>query len=100
MSEQTTIAVETRPAPSRPAPKKLPPWKVLLHNDRVNYVEHVVKTLVEIVRLPQVEATRRTWEAHREGAAVVATTHREHAELLVEQLRSKRLTATAEPDGE
>jgi hypothetical protein len=29
---------------------------------------------------------------------VLMVTHREHAELLVEQLRSKRLTASAEPD--
>lgn len=90
----------TLPAPrtAPPKPKRLPPWKVLLHNDRVNYMAYVVSAVTEIVRIPRLEAEQRMLEAHRTGAAVLAVTHREHAELLVEQLRSKRLTVSAEPD--
>ena len=86
------------PKAAPPKSKRLPPWKVLLHNDRVNYMEQVVAVVTEIVRLPRIEAEQRMLEAHRTGAAVLIVTHREHAELLVEQLRSKRLTASAEPD--
>lgn len=97
MSE-SNAATLSAPKTAPPKPKRLPPWKVLLHNDRVNYVAYVVAAVTEIVRIPRLEAEHRTLEAHRTGAAVLTVTHREHAELLVEQLRSKRLTASAEPD--
>jgi len=90
MSDSGT-ATAPIPARTRPTPKRLPPWKVLLHNDRRNYMEYVVAVVSETVRLPRLEA-------HRKGVSLLVTTHREHAELLVEQLRSRRLVATAEPD--
>lgn len=91
-------ATAPAPARTRPTPRRLPPWKVLLHNDRRNYMEYVVAVVSETVRLPRLEAQRCMLEAHRKGASVLTTTHREHAELLVEQLRSRRLVATAEPE--
>ncbi|MGA0286578.1 MAG: ATP-dependent Clp protease adaptor ClpS [Phycisphaerales bacterium] len=97
MSDSGTATAPT-PVRTRPTPKRLPPWKVLLHNDRRNYMEYVVAVVSETVRLPRLEAQQRMLEAHRKGVAVLVTTHREHAELLVEQLRSRRLVVTAEPD--
>jgi ATP-dependent Clp protease adaptor protein ClpS len=93
-----TTAVQTRPAPPSAAPKRLPQWRVLLHNDRVNYMERVVEVVVKVVRLEARIARERMFEAHRTGVALLMVTHREHAELIVEQLCSCRLVATAEPE--
>ena len=93
---QATI-LKTRPA----APKvgRLPPWKVLLHNDDVNDMDFVIDTIVELTTLNRHAATVRTLEAHKTGVALLLMTHREHAELLSEQFTSKKLTVTIEPEG-
>jgi ATP-dependent Clp protease adaptor protein ClpS len=90
-------AVQTRPA--RPKIRRLPPWKVLLHNDDVNAMEDVIDAIVELTTLGRQEAILRMLEAHTRGLALLLTTHREHAELLQEQFTSKRLTVTIEPEG-
>jgi len=105
MAEQTSIpsdsgsatATAVRPRPSPPKADRLPPWNVLLHNDDVNEIGHVVRTLVRLVHLQQETAVLRAVEAHERGLTLVATTHKEHAELLCEQFASASLTATAEP---
>ncbi|MCP3905164.1 MAG: ATP-dependent Clp protease adaptor ClpS [Planctomycetes bacterium] len=84
--------------PQRPRVDRLPPWKVLLHNDDVNDVLYVVDTIVHLTALPRQEATIRMLEAHQSGIALLVETHREHAELLQEQFESKQLTVTIEPE--
>jgi ATP-dependent Clp protease adaptor protein ClpS len=84
----------------RPAPGKvdhLQPFRVLLHNDDVNDMEYVVETLCDLTPLPTQRAEAVMMEAHRTGVALVLMTHRERAELYVDQFRSKKLTATMEP---
>ena len=85
--------------PEAPAacPKRLPGWAVLLHNDNVNEIEFVVRSVVELVRIPVGDALDRTMEAHDSGLAMLTVTHREKAELLQEQLVSRGLTVTIEP---
>ena len=90
-------ATQRTPAPAPPARRALRPWNVILHNDAQNTMDFVVAALVDVVRLPVPAAISRMLEAHRKGQALVAPTHREHAELVAEQLRSKRLRATIEP---
>lgn len=83
----------------RPAPRPisaLPQWNVLLHDDDINTVEFVAKTLVSLTNLAARDAFATTIEVHEQGVAVILTTHREHAELVQEQLTSCRLTATIE----
>ena len=84
--------------PARPKRRQLPPWRVLLHNDDVNDAVFVVHTITELTSLRREEATLRMVEAHKTGVALLLSTHREHAELLVEQFQSKKLTVTIEPD--
>jgi ATP-dependent Clp protease adapter protein ClpS len=43
-------------------------------------------------------ALLKTVEVDKEGMSVVSVTHKEHAELLQDQLKSKALTVTIEPD--
>jgi ATP-dependent Clp protease adaptor protein ClpS len=90
-------ATAVRPAPARPAPDVLPPWRVVLHNDDHNDMDHVVESIMRVVRLNRPSATRCMVEAHRKGCCQVVATHREKAEFLAEQLRSYRLTVTIEP---
>lgn len=78
--------------------KPLPPWRVVLHNDDVNDIEHVVKAICQLTPLNNDEAVARTLEADQTGVALLLVTHRERAELYVEQFASCGLTATAEPE--
>ncbi|MHC5114542.1 MAG: ATP-dependent Clp protease adaptor ClpS [Planctomycetota bacterium] len=84
--------------PKRPRLDRLPPWKVLLHNDDVNDVLYVVDAITSLTALPREEATIRMLEAHHTGVALLLETHQEHAELLQEQFESKLLTVTIEPE--
>ena len=79
--------------------RQLPPWRVLLHNDDVNSFEHVILAILQLTPLSQKEAVQRTLEAHEAGIALLLTTHRERAELYVEQFASLSLTVTCEPEG-
>ncbi|MCA9288690.1 MAG: ATP-dependent Clp protease adaptor ClpS [Phycisphaerales bacterium] len=88
---------ERAPAKSPPRLDKLPPYRVLLHNDDKNDMLFVVGTLREIAALDRDDAVRVMVEAHKRGVSLVKTTHKERAELYVDQFRSKGLTATCEP---
>ncbi|MHC5023788.1 MAG: ATP-dependent Clp protease adaptor ClpS [Planctomycetota bacterium] len=90
----------TVPRPTKPRPRQMPPWKVLLHNDDVNDMGYVVQAICELTTLAEQEAVMRMIEAHQSGVALLLTTHQEHAELLQEQFASKQLTVTIEPDEE
>ncbi len=90
-------ATSLRPRPARPRTKRLPPWRVLLHNDAVNEMPYVVDTIIVLTTLSRHDAVMRMMEAHQRGISLLLTTHREHAELLSEQFRSKRLKVTIEP---
>ena len=74
----------------------LPPYRVLLHNDDVSSFDHVIETLVDLTPLSPPAAEAVTWEAHKTGVALVLVTHRERAELYVDQFKSKSLVVTIE----
>ena len=76
-----------------------PPYKVILHNDDYNPMEHVVATLRKVIpRMSLPRAVSIMLEAHTKGKAVATKCHKELAELYQEGLRSEGLTATIEPD--
>lgn len=93
------VGVLTKPtqAPHKTPPRQLPPYRVLLHNDDVNEVTYVVKTVQKIAALSETDAVRRVEEAHKAGVSLLLTTHRERAELYQEQFTSASLTVTIEP---
>ncbi len=88
----------TREKPATGPPSLLPPYKVILHNDDKNYMEDVVRTICQLTTLNEQDAILRTIEAHHTGCSLLLTTHKERAELYVEQFASCGLTVTAEPD--
>src|SRR5262245_34659284 len=80
-----------------PRHKPLPQYKVLLHNDDVNPMDHVVFAIMELTHLPQPVAVEKMLEAHVTGISLLLVTHKERAELLAEQFMTKKLTVTIEP---
>lgn len=75
----------------------LPPYAVILHNDDVNEMGHVVVSLLRCV--PGITPERAVGimlEAHSFGQAVVIVCPLELAELYRERLESCGLTATIE----
>lgn len=90
-------APKTRPD-KKDQPEVAPPWRVVLHNDEVNVFENVVRLLHRITPLSMEEAFERTQQAHTNGKAVLLSTHKERAELYVEQLTSVGLTVTMEEE--
>ena len=96
-SPDTATAVVVRPSKSPPRTDRLPPFRVLLHNDDTNTPEDVTLALIEICFFQEPRAVLVMKEANDSGVALVMVTHKERAELLVEQFTSKQLTATMEP---
>ncbi len=90
------LALKQKNTPAKERVDLLPPFRVLLHNDDVNEMGYVVETLVALTPLNPPHAARVMLEAHHRGVALVLVTHRERAELYVDQFRSKRLTASIE----
>jgi len=86
-----------RKSTSSSKPSGLPPWRVLLHNDDVNLVDDVVKTLQQLTPLTKEDAVSRVLEAQHQGISLLLVTHQERAELYVEQFASCNITVTAEP---
>ena len=75
----------------------LPPYRVLLHDDDVNEMAHVVRALLASV--PELDTARATaimLEAHLHGQAEVIACPLERAELYRDRLESFGLTATIE----
>ena len=88
---------DTKKKPKRNPPEMLPPWKVLLHNDDVNFASDVVEAIVELTPLDVDQAIQRTLEADATDVALLLVTHKERAELYVEQFRTKTITVSIEP---
>ncbi len=102
--------LETTQAPARPARapeldddvdvrrRILPPYKVILHNDDHNSMDHVVRSLMRSVPGIGISAAVKIMlEAHNTGRAVVIVCPLEPAELYRDRLESCGLTATIEP---
>lgn len=79
--------------------KLAPRYRVLLHNDDYNSMEHVVQVLMKTVpSITQPQAVSIMMEAHTNGMALVITCAQEHAEFYCETLKTHGLSSTIEPD--
>ncbi|MFZ4384082.1 MAG: ATP-dependent Clp protease adaptor ClpS [Chloroflexota bacterium] len=77
----------------------LPPYKVILHNDDHNSMDHVVQALRKsIPGMSLGRAAAVMWEAHVNGKALVLACPLELAELYQQRLLSFGLSATIERD--
>ena len=77
--------------------KALDPYAVILHNDDVNSMDHVVRSLMRAVPgLGMAKSIKIMLDAHTHGRAVVIVCPLEPAELYRERLERYKLTATIE----
>ncbi len=89
----------TRTAPiAERQPTTIPRYKVLLHNDDVNSMDHVVNALRQVFKFELEECVRIMLEAHDQGVALCTVEPLEQAELHRDQLLSFSLVATIEPE--
>ena len=79
----------------RPGP--LPRWRLVLLNREMTDLMRIVHTIMELTHFCRTEATHKMWQAHHWGRALLLTTHRERAELYVEQFADKGLMVIVEP---
>lgn len=76
----------------------LPPYRVVLHNDDHNSMDHVIRALTKAVPSLTVErAVEIMMEAHTQGQATVIVCAKEAAEYYRERIETFGLTATIEP---
>ena len=95
VKDRSTV-IERKPEIAR---KISPRYKVLLHNDPVNTMEYVVKTLRLVVpKLTEQDAIAVMLEAHNTGIGLVIICDLEPAEFYSETLNSKGLTSTIEKE--
>jgi ATP-dependent Clp protease adaptor protein ClpS len=78
--------------------RKMPMYKVLIHNDDVNTMDHVVLSLVHVFGFSAEEAVGIMVEAHNSGCALAKVEPKEPAEFHCEQLLSLSITSTIEPE--
>ena len=92
------MSVET--LEKRSTTRKLAPrYRVLLHNDDYNSMEHVVQALMTTVpSITQPQAVSIMMEAHTNGIALVIICAQEHAEFYCETLKKHGLSSTIEPE--
>lgn len=77
--------------------KLLPMYKVILHNDDVNSMHHVVGAIKDVFGFEAQKCVSLMLEAHNNGLALCKIEPLEHAEFHREKLQSYSLTATIEP---
>jgi ATP-dependent Clp protease adaptor protein ClpS len=79
--------------------KPAPRYRVLLHNDDFNSMEHVVQVLMQTIGgMTQPQAVDIMMEAHTNGLALVIVCALEHAEFYCQTLQMHGLSSTIEPD--
>lgn len=92
----STPAPTARPTErTRSLEETLPPYVVVLHNDDVNEMDHVVRALmVSVPELTTERAAEIMLAAHLHGLADVIACPLERAELYRDRLKTHGLTAT------
>lgn len=86
-----TVAPERPPASARPQRKAEPQrprlWHVVLLDDDEHSYEYVIAMMQTLFGHPLERAFQIAQKVDAEGRAVCLTTHREHAELKLKQIR-------------
>jgi len=76
----------------------VPLYKVLLHNDDYNIMDHVIKALMRVFNFEFNKCQRIMMEAHQKGVALCSVEPLEQAEHHRDQLASCSLISTIEPE--
>jgi ATP-dependent Clp protease adaptor protein ClpS len=75
------------PAQPRPLPEIEPPYHVILHDDDTHTYEYVIEMMMQIFGYDAKRGLSIALEVDTHGKVIVATCHKELAELRVEQIQ-------------
>ena len=75
-----------RPSPPKLKPELEPPYHVILHDDNTHSYEYVIEMLTAIFGYELDKSYKMACEVDESGRDIVATCHKELAELRVEQI--------------
>lgn len=94
-SESGAVATATKPRSktkgkraTRGKVDKLPPYNVVLLDDATHTYEYVIEMLAGLFGYSELRGYQLAKQVDSEGRAIVATAHREHAELKAAQIES------------
>jgi len=85
------------PRPDAPRSRPVPPYRVLLHREADQQLMGVVRAVMDVTHLCREEATHKMWECYHNGQSQLLVTHKERAELYVDQFADHGVTVTIEP---
>jgi len=71
-------------------------WKVIVWNDDVNTFEHVIASLMKVIKCDKEKAEKYTLQVHKEGCSVVWSGHKEYAEAKAFHLCNEGINASIE----
>jgi ATP-dependent Clp protease adaptor protein ClpS len=83
--------------PNTPHRQPAPPYRVVLQHDSTHELMGVVRAVMDVTHLCREEATHKMWESYHRGQSQLLVTHRERAELYVDQFADHGVTVTIEP---
>jgi ATP-dependent Clp protease adaptor protein ClpS len=85
-----------KPNQGRGQPGRLPRFAVVLLNNEATDLMEIVRAIMDLTHFCRAEATNKMWEAHHSGRSLLLKTHRERAELYVEQFAAKGMRVMVE----
>jgi ATP-dependent Clp protease adapter protein ClpS len=85
------------PRPDTPRFRPLPPYRVILLHEAGQELMNVVRAVMDLTRLCREEATHKMWESYHRGQSQLLVTHKERAELYIDQFATRGITVTIEP---
>jgi ATP-dependent Clp protease adaptor protein ClpS len=89
MSETTVLPRTAKPKEkTENKTKRLPPYNVVLVNDNDHSFEYVIGMLQQLFGYPREKGFQMAWTVHTQGRVTVATTHKERAELMRDQIHA------------
>jgi ATP-dependent Clp protease adaptor protein ClpS len=85
-TSEKTAAATPKPA-TKPEPKQLPPYNVILLNDDDHTYDYVIEMLRALFGHSEQRAYQMARTVDHQGRVIVFTTHKERAELKRDQIR-------------
>jgi ATP-dependent Clp protease adaptor protein ClpS len=84
--------------PDAPRSQPLPPYRVVLTRETCEHeLMGIVRAVMDVTHLCREEATHKMWESYHRGRSQLLVTHKERAELYVDQFAHHGITVTIEP---
>ena len=82
------VTRQRRPEKKKSPPRRLPPYHVVLLNDNDHTYEYVIEMLSTVFGYNPTKGFSMAHQLNPQGRVIVATTHKEHAELKRDQIHA------------